>query len=115
MVPAGAFTPAPLAGAARSARRLLADQPQSDAARLGAAATMFVQTRLRMQDVREYLLDALGTYAGLQQFTPRRGSAFDTAELELPVVQLTAQSSEAAALQFLALSSMARHAVRGRE
>jgi hypothetical protein len=59
--------------AARSARRLLADQQKSDAQRLGAAATEFVQTRLRMQDVREYLLDALGTHASLQRFTPRHG------------------------------------------
>jgi len=28
-----------------------------------------------MQDVREYLLDALGTYASLQRFTPRHAPA----------------------------------------
>ena len=54
-------------------RRLLADQQQPDAQRLGAAAATFVQARLRMQDVREYLVDALGTYASLQRFTPRQG------------------------------------------
>ena len=46
-----------------------------DARNLGAEATAFVQKRLRMQDVREYLLDALGTYASLQRFTPRRALA----------------------------------------
>ena len=48
-------------------------QPEQrpDAHSLGAEATAFVQKRLRMQDVREYLLDALGTYASLQRFAPR--------------------------------------------
>ena len=77
MARAGAPAAVLNAGTARSARRLFADQRQPDAQRLGAAATTFVQTQLRMQDVREYLLDALGTYAGLQRFTPRRGPTLD--------------------------------------